>query len=168
MITKSGDVLTTVEKNHVQSCKSYLARQSMNQIARYVNHLEKSLGPFIILASNTQGMISNSRDIKWIEKTIKKIEGHLEPNQLNLIKHCSKVFKKIFSSNLPSGVIHSDLFRDNVLANNNKITGIIDYYYSFNGPLIYELAVIANDWCVNKNGSINTKNITVLLTAIIQ
>ena len=51
--------------------------------------------------------------------------------------------------------IHSDLFRDNVLANNNKITGIIDYYYSFNGPLIYELAVIVNDWCVNKNGSIN-------------
>ena len=100
-------------------------------------------------------MISNSRDIKWIEKTIKKIEGHLEPNQLNLIKRCSKVFKKLFSSNLPCGVIHSDLFRDNVLANNNKITGIIDYYYSFNGPLIYELAVIANDWCVNKNGSIN-------------
>ena len=32
-----------------------------------------------------------------------------------------------------------------------------DYYYSFNGPLVYELAIIANDWCVNKNGSINAR-----------
>ena len=35
------------------------------------------------------------------------------------------------------------------------MTGIIDYYYSFTGPLIYELAVVINDWCVNKDGSVN-------------
>ena len=35
------------------------------------------------------------------------------------------------------------------------MTGIIDYYYSFTGPLIYELAVIINDWCVNKDGTVN-------------
>ena len=56
-------------------------------------------------------------------------------------------------------MIHSDLFRDNVLANKNKITGIIDYYYSFTGPFIYELAVIINDWCVNKNGTVNKRKL---------
>ena len=65
------------------------------------------------------------------------------------------MFEKLFNSNLPSGVIHSDLFRDNVLARKNNVTGIIDYYYSFTGPLIYELAVVINDWCVNKDGSVN-------------
>ena len=155
MITKSGDVLTTVEKKPcsiMQKLSGKTVDESNNMLCKSLGEV---IGTFHNFSQQYQGMISNSRDIKWIEKTIKKIEGHLEPNQLNLIKHCSKVFKKIFSSNLPCGVIHSDLFRDNVLANNNKITGIIDYYYSFNGPLIYELAVIANDWCVNKNGSIN-------------
>ena len=155
MITKSGDLLATVEKKPcsiMQKLSGKTVNESNNMLCKSLGEV---IGTFHNFSQQYQGMISNSRDIKWIEKTIKKIEGHLEPNQLNLIKHCSKVFKKIFSSNLPCGVIHSDLFRDNVLANNNKITGIIDYYYSFNGPLIYELAVIANDWCVNKNGSIN-------------
>ena len=40
---------------------------------------------------------------------------------------------------------------------------IIDYYYSFSGPLIYELAVIANDWCINHDGSINKKKFTNLV-----
>ena len=157
MVTKSGDLLTTVEKKPcsiMQKLSGKTVNESNNMLCKSLGEV---IGTFHNFSQQYQGMISNSRDIKWIEKTIKKIEGHLEPNQLNLIKHCNKVFKKIFSLNLPCGVIHSDLFRDNVLANNNKITGIIDYYYSFNGPLIYELAVIANDWCVNKNGSINAK-----------
>ena len=157
MITKSGDVLTTVEKKPCSIMQKLSGKTVNESNSTLCKSLGEVIGTFHNFSQQYQGMISNSRDIKWIEKTIKKIEGHLEPNQLNLIKHCSKVFKKIFSSNLPSGVIHSDLFRDNVLANNNKITGIIDYYYSFNGPLIYELAVIANDWCVNKNGSINAR-----------
>ena len=52
-----------------------------------------------------------------------------------MLNKARNIFREYLSSNLPSGVIHSDLFMDNVLANNNKILGIIDYYYSFNGPL---------------------------------
>ena len=61
------------------------------------------------------------------------------------------------------GIIHSDLFRDNVLADKNNITGIIDYYYSFTGPLIYEIAVTVNDWCVNKDGTINKRKFEALI-----
>lgn len=157
MITKSGGVLTTVEKKPCSIMQKLSGKTVNESNSTLCKSLGEVIGTFHNFSQQYQGMISNSRDIEWIEKTSKKIENHLQPNQLNLIKHCSKVFKKIFSSNLPSGVIHSDLFRDNVLASNNKITGIIDYYYSFNGPLIYELAVIANDWCVNKNGSINAR-----------
>lgn len=155
MITKSGDVLTTVEKKPCSIMQKLSGKTVNESNSTLCKSLGEVIGTFHNFSQQYQGMISNSRDVEWIEKTSKKIENHLQPNQLNLIKHCSKVFKKIFRSNLPSGVIHSDLFRDNVLARNNKITGIIDYYYSFNGPLIYELAVIVNDWCVNKNGSIN-------------
>ena len=52
-----------------------------------------------------------------------------------------------------------------MLASKNKVTGIIDYYYSFNGPLIYELAVIANDWCINKDGTIHQRKFTNLISS---
>ena len=119
----------------------------------------KSIGTIIANFHNTgreyNYKISNSRDIKWVEKNIAKIKNHISKEQLDILNYSSKVFRKIFEMKLPNGMIHSDLFRDNVLANGDKVTGIIDYYYSFNGPLIYELAVIINDWCVNKDGSIN-------------
>ena len=89
----------------------------------------------------------------------------LTSDQLKLLKHSYRIFEKLFNLDLPYGVIHSDLFRDNVLASKNKITGIIDYYYSFNGPLIYELAVIANDWCINKDGTIHQGKFTNLISS---
>ena len=113
------------------------------------------VGNFHTTGSKYSSKISNSRDIKWVEKNITKIKNHISKEQLDMLNYSSKVFRKIFEMKLPNGMIHSDLFRDNVLAQGDKVTGIIDYYYSFNGPLIYELAVIINDWCVNKDGSIN-------------
>jgi homoserine kinase type II len=56
---------------------------------------------------------------------------------------------------LPSGITHSDLFCDNSMFDyvDNKIvlSGIIDLYFSCHDAYIYDLAVIANDWCFNSN-----------------
>ena len=56
--------------------------------------------------------------------------------------------------NLPIGTIHADLFKDNVLFNNDNVSGMIDFYYSCSGFLIYDLAVVMNDWCSDKEGVI--------------
>ena len=56
---------------------------------------------------------------------------------------------------LPTGMIHADLFRDNVLFYKEKISGMIDFYYSCQGFLIYDLAVVVNDWCTKPDGLLN-------------
>ena len=47
---------------------------------------------------------------------------------------------------MPSGIIHADLFKDNVLLNGDEVSGFIDFYYACNGNFMYDLAIAVNDW----------------------
>jgi homoserine kinase type II len=66
---------------------------------------------------------------------------------------------------LPGGVIHADLFRDNVLWSGNELTGMIDFYYACNDAFLYDLAVAANDWCVEADGAFVDSRFTALLAS---
>ena len=155
MLTKEMDILTVVKSKPCSIMQKLSGKTITKTNSRLCSSIGKVIGTFHCASKDYNQEITNDRDIKWVEKGIKRIKGHVSKNQMSLLLYCSKVFKKLFTMNLPHGMIHSDLFRDNVLANKDDIKGIIDYYYSFNGPFIYELAVVINDWCVNQDGSIN-------------
>lgn len=52
-------------------------------------------------------------------------------------------------SQLPHGIIHGDLFRDNVLWQGEQLSGILDFYFAGSDALLFDLAVVANDWSVD-------------------
>ena len=68
------------------------------------------------------------------------------------MKNEFKFLKKSWPKNLSSGIIHCDLFIDNIFFYKNKYYGFIDFYFSANDFLAYELSICINALCFNKKG----------------
>ncbi|MGH6961350.1 MAG: phosphotransferase, partial [Dongiaceae bacterium] len=66
---------------------------------------------------------------------------------------------------LPSGVIHADLFPDNVFFLGDRLSGIIDFYFACNDSFAYDLAICLNAWCFEPDGSFNATKARLLLSA---
>ncbi len=84
--------------------------------------------------------------LKKIDKRINKLSNNLK----NLMKSDLADIKKKWPKKIPKGIIHSDLFIDNIFFNKGKFYGFIDFYFSANDFLAYELATCINALCFNK------------------
>jgi homoserine kinase type II len=69
---------------------------------------------------------------------------------------------------LPSGVIHADLFPDNVFFIGDRLSGLIDFYFACNDAFAYDLAICLNAWCFEEDGSFNITKARGLLQAYAQ
>ena len=70
---------------------------------------------------------------------------------------------RLWPNDLPAGVIHADLFPDNVFFAGDKVTGIIDFYFACNDLLAYDVAICLNAWCFEQDGSFNVTKAKALL-----
>lgn len=64
---------------------------------------------------------------------------------------------------LPSGLIHADLFPDNVFFHGDKVSGIIDFYFACTDALAYDIAICLNAWCFEPDGSFNATKARLML-----
>jgi len=67
--------------------------------------------------------------------------------------------------NLPRGVIHGDLFPDNVFFRGERLSGLIDFYFACNEVLAYDIAVCLNAWCFETDGNFNVTKAKRMLQA---
>lgn len=66
---------------------------------------------------------------------------------------------------LPSGIIHADLFPDNVFFQDDKLSGLIDFYFACNDFLAYDLAICMNAWCFEGHGELNITKARALIAS---
>jgi len=108
--------------------------------------------------------IKNYNDLDWCKKLLNKIDARLSATDRALIKDELLFQTANSSADLPQGVIHADLFRDNVLFVDNQLSGILDFYSAHKGTLLFDIAITVNDWCC-ENGDINHDKLAALLSA---
>ncbi len=71
--------------------------------------------------------------------------------------------RESWPAGLPQGVIHADLFPNNVLFFGDKISGVIDFYFACNDLFAYDLAICLNAWCFEQDHSFNVTKARAML-----
>lgn len=74
-------------------------------------------------------------------------------------------FDQNWPQNLPDGVIHADLFPDNVFFIHGELAGFIDFYFACDDAFAYDLAICLNAWCFEPDGAFNISKARALLQA---
>ena len=110
----------------------------------------------------------NSMNIKNLNPLLKSIKFKSK-KFINLEKFLKSNFREIknkWPKKLPNGIIHGDLFIDNIFFKKNKISGIIDFYFAANDYFMYEIAICINALCFDKKNSqfkLNKKKVKNLI-----
>ena len=114
-------------------------------------------------AKDFSGKKKNNRNIDWISKKFNDLKKRLSILDQTIIEQEIDYQKNCLTDVLPSGIIHGDLFRDNVFFHQEKLSAFIDFYYACNDHLILDIAITINDWCSNSHGSLEKEKFDLFL-----
>jgi homoserine kinase type II len=95
----------------------------------------------------------NLRGLAWWNETVPVVLPFLEPAQAALLRGELAYQNHVAASSayaaLPRGPIHADLFRDNVMFEDGRLTGFFDFYFAGVDTWLFDLAVCLNDWAID-------------------
>jgi homoserine kinase type II len=107
----------------------------------------------------------NPRGAPWWNAALPRVLPFLDGPAAALIGAEARFQAEQHFEALPRGVIHADLFRDNVLWEGDRIGGVIDFYFACNDALLYDVAIAVNDWCIAEDRSLDAPRAHALLDA---
>ena len=126
--------------------KKTLNLKNCYDIGKIVAEMHSSTKKIKLYRKNSMGIKNLNplfNSIKFKSKKFTNIEKFLKINFIDI--------KKKWPKKLPNGIIHGDLFIDNIFFNNNKLSGIIDFYFAANDYFMYEIAICVNALCFDKS-----------------
>jgi len=153
--SKSGNYLINI-KNKSACIVSFLNgrdKKSLNPKNCY--EIGKMIAQMHLSTSKIKLYRKNSMSIKNLNPLLNSIKFKSKKftNLEKFLKNNFKDIKKKWPKKLPKGIIHGDLFIDNIFFKNNKLSGIIDFYFAANDYFMYEIAICINALCFDKINS---------------
>lgn len=151
------------------SLVSFLHGKSRSIIRNpHVAAVGKVLGQLHLATQGFQGLRVNALSLAGWRTLYEKVRGKLDGIQDGLeslvqeeLEFAAQHFAALEA--LPQGVIHADLFPDNVFFEGDDVSGIIDFYFACNDALAYDVAITLNAWCFESRNEFNATKSSLLL-----
>jgi len=141
--------------NHVV----YPTTQHCAAIGRFLARMHLILKP---LASDA----AYERKLDWIKRVATECQEALSTEDSRMLRRAINQVDSLLDRNdlqgIPQGIIHGDLFRDNVLFNEHGLCGVLDFHHAGHGYWLFDLAIAINDWCID-NGSLDREKTFAML-----
>ena len=151
--SKAGNYSINI-KNKPASIVSFVEGKDKNKLKiKDCYEIGKNVAKLHITSKKIKLHRKNSMSLKKWPKILNKIDNRsriINSNLNYLMKEALLEVKNKWPKNLPSGIIHGDLFIDNIFFNKNKFHGYIDFYFACNDFLMYEIAICINALCFDK------------------
>jgi homoserine kinase type II len=107
----------------------------------------------------------NARGAEWRSEAAEQVMPFLSTRDKLLLEVEVAYHSEHRLTDLPHGIVHADLFRDNVLMDGERVGGLIDFYFACNDCLLYDVAITVNDWCMHADGTLDTARTQAFLQA---
>ncbi len=144
-------------KNKTASIVSFVeGKDKLKLSPKNCYEIGKNIAKFHRASKKIKLYRKNSLSLKDWPKLLNKIGNKskiISPNLNSLMKNSLLQIKNKWPKNLPFGIIHADLFIDNIFFKKNKFHGYIDFYFACNDFLMYEIAICINALCFDKKNN---------------
>jgi len=150
IINKNGNYVTEIsgKKAAVVSFLDGSAKKNLNP--NDCHKIGIQAAKLHLITKKLIGKRENKLSVNSWRKIYKKVQKDCSRIHINLTKTIEKNLDEIennWPKNIPSGIIHADLFPDNIFFKDDKLTGIIDFYFSCYDFYVFEIAICLNALC---------------------
>lgn len=175
MADRRGNILFTCEAKPASLATRLKGAWQPTPTAAHCKIMGQALAQAHLAVADYAGTQPNLRGLSWWEEVVPKILPFLEGEKSALIEDELKAQRLLAQDPnyqaCPRGAVHADLFRDNVLFEETPsgplLGGFIDFYFAGVDTFIFDLAVAANDWCIDfspaDSGGFNAELLDALL-----
>ncbi|WP_374639897.1 homoserine kinase [Hydrogenophaga sp.] len=148
----SGEILHTVQGKPAAVVEKLRGRSELSPTADHCQAVGDMLARMHLAGQDFGLQQPNLRGLPWWNETVPVVVPHLASSQRDLLTaelaYQNHVASLPAYSALPRGPIHADLFRDNVMFEEGRLSGFFDFYFAGCDTFLFDLAVCLNDWCI--------------------
>ena len=150
---ENGDILLTVCGKPAAVVNKLRGKSQLAPQGAHCAAVGGMLARMHLAGRNFERRQPNLRGLPWWNETMPLVLPHIGPEQAALLRSELAYQNHVAASSayaaLPSGPVHADLFRDNVMFDGEELTGFFDFYFAGVDTFLFDLAVCLNDWCVD-------------------
>ena len=166
ILNKKRKFLFTVEKKLASITSFVHGKEKKNHSLNESKIIGNNIAKLHLATKNIKLYRKNNLSLQsWfaLNNLIKKLKSKKINRLCKWIDTILQDLKKQWPSNLPSGIIHADLFHDNIFFLKKKFSGFIDLYFSCNDAYVYDLAICINAICFDSKFKFKVNKAKALL-----